>query len=97
MNDDILRLDVVVELREGYRLEGNYVAADFMRRWLEDRNVLVEDGKRVLYLDVPIGEFLESEKKLKVDQERFTSWLNGQYKKMGVPLTNRMELFRGSA
>jgi hypothetical protein len=93
MFDDILRPDAVVELREAYRLEGNFEVADYLRRWLFDRNVFVEDGKRVLYLDRPIPEFLKSEKMRKKAEDKFTSWLNGQYKKMGIPLTTREILF----
>ena len=62
-----------------------------MRRWLGERNVLVEDGGRTLYLDCSINEYRERQKIERKAQDRFVSWLNGQYKKLGIPLTTREE------
>jgi hypothetical protein len=91
MMQDEINISEIVAIREQFRAIGEYKIADILKEWLTKQNVLIEDGKRTLYLSTPIPEFLALEEKKRQSAKRFASWLNGQYKKLGVPLTSYTE------
>ena len=88
-------VDVVMVLKVRFQLKaaGEYELADKLRLFLETKGVLIEDGKRVVYVKDTVEKFREEEKKIKEGGKRFLSWLNGIYKKDGHPLETYRSFF----